>query len=127
MIGVDIGGAQIDSGKAFHDLVGQPDGCIDAHLQRDFIRNTHPIRIGQLDPTLPRELDDLETRPVHENDLNAQRTQDGQIKENVGEIVRSGHLSIEGNNKHALPETGNVLKDFAQVGYVHFDAGKLPG
>ena len=60
---------------------------------------------------------------MHENHLDAQRTQDGQVEQNVGKIVRSGNLPVEGNNEHTLPETGNVLEDFTQVGDVHFDDG----
>jgi len=59
---------------------------------------------------------------VHEHDLHTQRTQDGQIQENVGKVIRSSYLPIEGNDEHALPETGNVLEDLAQVGDVHFNA-----
>ena len=119
---VDVGGAQVHGGEAFHDLVGQADGRIDADLQRDFIGDAGSIRVCQLDATLARELDDLESGPVHENDLDAQRTEHCQIQENVGKVIRSSHLSIEGNDEDALPETGNVLEDLAQVGDVHFDA-----
>ena len=120
---VHVGGAQVDGGEAFHDLVRQADGCIDAYLQRDFIGDAGPIRVVSLTPRA-RQLDDLESGPVHENDLHAQRTQDRQVKENVGKVIRSSHLSIEGNDEHALPEAGNVLEDLAQVGDVHFNAGK---
>jgi len=67
-------------------------------------------------------LDDLESGPVHENDLYAQRTQHGQVKKNVGKVIRSSHLAVERNDEYALPETGNVLEDLAEVGDVHFDA-----
>ena len=40
-----------------------------------------------------------------------------------GEIVRSSYLPLQGNNKHALPKTGNVLQDFAQIGNVHSSDG----
>ena len=119
---VYVSGAQVHGGEAFHDLVSQANGCINAYLQRDFIGDAGSIRICQLDITLARELDDLESRPVHENDLHAQRTQHGQVKENVGKVIRSSHLAIEGNDEYALPETGNVLEDLAEVGDVHFDA-----
>ena len=46
-----------------------------------------------------------------------------QVEQNVGKIVRCGNFPVEGNNEHTLPETGNVLEDFTQVGNVHFDDG----
>ncbi len=58
---------------------------------------------------------------MHEDDLHAQRTQDCQIEENVGKVIRSSHLPIKGNDKDALPEPGNVLEDLAEVGDVHLD------
>ena len=63
-------------------------------------------------------------RSMHENDFDAQGAQHRKVQQNVGKIVRSDHLSVDGNHKHTLSETGNVLEDFAQVGNVHFDDGR---
>ena len=85
-----------------------------------------PSEFVNLTPRSSASLKNLEPRSMHENDLDAQRTQDRKVEQNVGKIVRSGNLSVDGNNKHTLPETGNVLEDFAQIGNVHFDDGRLP-
>ena len=120
---VDVGRPQVHGGQTFHDLVGQANCRIDADPQRDLIGDARPVRVRQLDAALSGELDNLKARSMHENDLDAQRAQDRQVEQNVGKIVRSGNFPVEGNNEHALPETGNVLEDFTQVGNVHFDDG----
>lgn len=45
---VQVGGAEIDGGKAFHDFVGQADGGIDGNLQGRFVRDSCSVRVAQL-------------------------------------------------------------------------------
>ena len=55
---------------------------------------------------------------MNEYHSHAQGAQDGNIEENVGEILRGGHASIHRNHEDTLPEAGNILEDFSEIGNV---------
>ena len=116
---VGVGSPQVDRGKSLHDPVGEPDRRIDRNLKGRVIGDAGSVGVGNLDAPLRGQIGDLPTRPVHEDHPDAQRAKHGEIEQDVGEILGGGHRSIDGNHEDPLPEAGDVLENFAEIGDVH--------
>ena len=116
---VDVGRAQIDGGKTLHNFVGEPDRRIDAHLQRWLIGEADAVGIGDPDSARRSEGLDLVACAMHQDDFDTQGAEHGEIQQDVRKILRIHDLAIHRNHENTLPEKGDVLQNFTQVGDVH--------
>jgi hypothetical protein len=67
----------------------------------------------------------LETGAVNQNNLDVQRSKDGNIEENVREILRAKNLAIDCDNKDFVPETRDILQNSAKLGQFHEGVSNL--
>ncbi len=75
------------------------------------VRKLHAPRLG--------EFHDLVARAVHDDDLDAQRAEDGEVEQDVREVRRGGDFAVHGNDEYALAKTRHVLQDFPEIRDVH--------
>ncbi len=62
---------------------------------------------------------------VNKNDLDAQGAKDGDIKENIGKILRTRNFTIHRNHENALFKKRHILQNFTKVRDVHCGSNKL--
>ena len=115
--------AEIVGRKAAHDLVCDMVGGFDGELQCCGVSHAGSVEVGGLDILLPGERLNLFGSAVHNHHSDIQGTQEGDIDENVGEILVCDHTSIHCDNEGFLPELRDVLQDCAQVCELHRSSG----
>ena len=59
---------------------------------------------------------DLVRRPVDERDADAQAPQQGDVEQQVGEVVVLDDRAVDGDDEHPVAEPRDVAQDFAEVG-----------
>ena len=118
--GIDVGGAEIDGGKALHDFVGEADRGVDADLQCRHVGDADAVGIRDGDAALGGELLDLMARAVDQDDFDAQGAEHCEVEQEVLQILRAGGFAIDRHDKNAFAEERDILEDFAEVRDVHF-------
>jgi hypothetical protein len=116
-----IGGrrAEVVGGKAAEDLVRDTVGGFNGELQGRGVGYAGAVEVGGLDILLLGERLNLFGSAVHHHHSDVQGTQEGDIKENVGEVFVCDDTSIDRDNERFLPELGDILEDRAQVCELH--------
>ena len=59
---------------------------------------------------------------MNEHNANVERTEHGDIQEDVGEVLVGDNGAVNADDERLLPELGDVLQDAAQVCEFHFSA-----
>ncbi len=68
----------------------------------------HRVGIAQRNARFLRQFPQLVRRAVDQDEPDAQRAQDSEIGEDVGEIIVGDDRAIERDHERLFPETGNV-------------------
>jgi len=123
--GIEITRAEVHGGEPLHDVIGEPDGGVDADLQGGVVGDAGAIGVGDGDAAAFCEFDDLAAGSMNHDGFDAERAQDGEIDEDVGEILGGGDAAIDGDHKDPLPEAGHVLQNFSKIGDVHLERRSL--
>ena len=117
--GVRVDGAQVHGGEALHDLVRDARGRVQADGERVSVGDARAVGVGNHHAEFGGAAFDLVARAVDDDDLDVERTQDGDVEQDVAEILRLDDLAVDGDHESALAETGNILEDAAEVGDLH--------
>jgi len=87
--GIGVGGAEIDRGEALHYVVEDLGGSLDGELEGGLVGDAGAVGVGNGDAALGGEFLDLGAGAVDEDDLDGKRPEDGDIQEDVGEVIRA--------------------------------------
>ena len=113
---VAVRGPQIIGGEPFENLMGDAIGGRQGKLQGGGVGYPCAIDVGRRGARLQGEPPNLLSRPVHQGDANAQAAQEGNVQQEVAEIVIFDHRSIHGNHEHLVAKPRHVAQDLAQDG-----------
>src|SRR5581483_1141983 len=81
--GVGARGAKVVGGEALEDFVREPVGGVHRELQRVGVGDAGAVEVRGPDALLFAERLDLDGRAVDEHDADVERTQHGDVEENV--------------------------------------------
>ena len=88
-------------------------------MQRWLIGEADAVGVGDPNSTGSGEGLDLAACAMHQDDFDTQGAEHGEIQQDVRKILRFHDLTIHRNHENTLPEKGDVLQNFTQVGDVH--------
>ena len=117
--GVGAGRTEIVRGQALEDLVGQAVRGGEGELQRRLVGHAVAGKVRRNDALLLAQLADLEGGAVDEDDADAERAEDRDVPEEIGEVVIRDDRTVDGDDERLFPEARDVLEDAAKVGWFH--------
>src|SRR5205814_6983518 len=103
-------------GQALEDFVGDAVGGGAGQFQGRGVGDAGAVRVGGRLPGGLGELADLPAGPVDEDDADAQAAEDGDVAQQVAEVVVGDDGPVERDHEHLVAEVRHVVQDFAQVG-----------
>jgi hypothetical protein len=114
--GVGAGAAQIGSGQTFEDFMGDAVGGVEGKLECGVIGDAGAVEIAGGLAGLLGEAAHLVARPMHQGHLDAEAAQQGDVEQQVAEIVVLDDAAVESDDKGFVAVLRHVPQDFAQVG-----------
>src|SRR5271163_1642921 len=97
--GIRVGAPEVIGGKALKDLVRELIGGLDSQVQGGGIGHAGSVQVGRVDAFLLGQSLNLLGCAVHQHHADVQRTQHGDIQQDVGEVLVRDDDSIHGNNE----------------------------
>lgn len=125
--GVGGSGPEVVGGQAFEDFVGEAVGGGEGKFEGFRIGHAGAIEVGGGTPGVLRQLADHGRGAVDQEDADIEGAQDGDIEEDIGEVVVHDDGGIEAEHEGAFPEAGDVTEDAAEVGGFHESQGPGAG
>lgn len=116
-VGAD--GAEIVRGKPFENFVCQAVGGGEREFERLAVGDAGAVEIGGLDLLLLGQRLDLRRRPVNDDHADAQRTEHGDIEQDVGKIFVGDDRAVDAENEGLFAEARDILQDAAKVSRFH--------
>ena len=107
--GVGRDAAQAVGGEALEDLVRQPVGRSERQIQRGGIHRLGAVEVRRLDALLQRHRRDLAGGAVNQCHADVQRSQHGEIKQEIREILVADNRAIDADDKNPVPKLRYVL------------------
>ena len=117
--GVGRDAAQAVGGEALEDLVRQPVGRRKRQVQRGGVHRLGAVEVGRLDAALQRHRRDLASSAVHQRHADIQRAQDGEIEQEVREILVADNRAIDADDKNPVPKLRNILENSPEISRLH--------
>ena len=108
---------QAVGGQPFDYEVRDARGCADREVKGGGVGHAGAVGVGDRDVAELGELLDLLADAVDHHDLDAERAQDGDVGDQVGEVVVGDDAAIERDDEDLALETRDVLEDAPQVGW----------
>ena len=113
---VGAGAAEVVGREPFEDLVRDAVGGGERDLERRASVTPVPSRSDGGDLHQLGVAPDLVRGAVDQRDADAQAAQQGDVEQQVGEVVVLDDGAVDGDDEHAVAEPRDVPQDFAEVG-----------
>ena len=114
--GIAVSRAEVGRRQPFEDFMRHPVGGVERQFQGGRVGDAGAVGIGRLLAGLGGEQADLMAGPMHQGDLDPQAAQQGNVQQEVGEIVVVHHGAVQGDDEDPVAEARHVTQDFAQIG-----------
>jgi hypothetical protein len=112
-------GADIVGGETFEDFVGEAIGGGEGEFEGEFVGDAGAIEIGGGDAGFVGELADHGGGAVDEDDADVEGAENGDIEEDVGEILIGDDGGVDAEDEATFAEAGDVTENAAEVGRFH--------
>lgn len=113
--GVGGGGADVVGGEAFEDLVGEPVGGGEGKFEGRFVGDSGAVEIGGGGTGFDGQLLDHRGGAVDQDDTDAEGAEDGDVEEDVREVLAHDDGGVDGEDERAFAEPRDVAEDAAEV------------
>ncbi len=116
---VRVDGPQVARRKALHDFMGNSICGGERHAEGARVGHAGAVEVGEEEARLVGQLPHLVADAVDDHDPDAQAAEDGEVEQDIGEIVAGDDRAVDRDDENLIPELGDVGEDAAQVGDIH--------
>lgn len=117
--GVGGGGPEVVGGQAFEDFVGEAVGGGEGELEGGVVGDAGAVEVGRGGRGFDGELPDHGAGAVNEDDPDVEGTEDGDIQEDVREVLIHDDGGIDAEDEASFPKARDVSEDAAEIGRFH--------
>ncbi len=122
--GVGAGGAEVVGGQALEDFVREPVGGGERELERGFVGDAGSVKVRGGAAGFAGQRANLGGGAMHEHDVDVQGAQDGNIHEEVGEVLVGDDRAVHVDDERLVAELRDVAENAPQVGEFHVSSGE---
>ena len=81
----------------------------DGQIERGRVREAGPVGVGDRNAARDRQFANLVADAVHEDDLDAERAQHGDVDQNVAKIIVGHDRAVDRDDKNLPLKSGHVF------------------
>ena len=117
--GVGNRAAEAGLGKVFEYRLRDERRSFTGERHRGGVDGAFALDVGEHDIMFAGEADELLADAVHKDDLDGQAAEDGDVGDDVREILVGHDRAIDRDDEHVVAEHGDIPEDSPEVGRLH--------